>query len=307
MVKKLSNLLNDEDANSHSSEVSIDKKIISRKKRAKKDDLNERKYKCHYCNKKYLSMPALCTHKKQKHSLSYIPKETEKSQKDIEAEAIKFEKAKNKYKEFYNDENKLSLFIDNTGLKEKIGQSFNSNLVLNFENESSHNENIEQHPFYKFIIKDWDKDETKIEEKSFIQKIKNNYVSKSNNRRFKKCNIPSIDKIFLSYLKQLNKNLKYSYLKNITLFIISFRKFINDLKKAQITADIMKPGLNEFTQLFNARDMPEIANDFFNDFLPKYSGIINNEIRKDFIDIIQHFCFWLYENNYCDGILSLNE
>lgn len=306
MVKKLSNLLNDEDANSRSSDVSTGKKIISRKKRAKKDDLNERKYKCHYCNKKYLSMPALCTHKKQKHSLSYIPKEPEKSQKDKEEEAIKFEKAKKKYIEFYNDENKISLFIDNTDPKEKIKQSFNSDLVLNFVNESSNYENIEQHPFYKYIIENWDKDETKTEKKYFIQKIKNNYVSKSNNRRFKKCNIP-IDKIFLSYLKKLNKNLNNHYLHNIILFIISFRKFINHLKQAQITADIMKPGLNEFTQLFNASDMPEVANDFFNDFLPKYSGIINNEIRKDFIDIIQHFCFWLYDNNYSEGILSLNE
>ena len=252
-------------------------------------------------------MPALCTHKKQKHSLSYIPKEPEKSQKDIEEEAIKFEKAKKKYNEFYNDENKISKFIDNTNQKEKIKQSFNSDLVLNFLNESSNYENIEQHPFHRYIIENWDKDETKTEEKSFIQKIKNNYVSKSNNRRFKKCNIPPIDKIFLSYLKKLNKNLDNHYLNNIILFIISFRKFINNLKQAQITADIMKPGLNEFTQLFNARDMPEVANDFFNDFLPKYSGIINNEIGKDFIDIIQHFCFWLYENNYCDGILSLKE
>ena len=306
MVKKFSNLLTEEDANSHSSEVSISKKIISRKKRAKKNDLNERKYICDYCYKKYLSMPALCTHKKQKHSLTYTPKDPVKSQKDKEVEAIKFEKVKEKYTEFYNDENKLSKFIDNTEPKEKIKKSLGSNLILNFEKKSSNHENIEQHPFYKYIIENWEKGLTKTEEKSFIQKIKNNYISKSKNRRFKKSNAPTIDKIFLLYLKQINKNLKYSYLNNITLFIISFRKFINDLKKAQITADIMRPGLNEFSQLFNARDMPEVANDFFNDFLPKYSGIINNEIRKDFIDIIQHFCFWLYNNNYSDGVLSLN-
>ena len=109
------------------------------------------------------------------------------------------------------------------------------------------------------------------------------------------------------YLKQLNKHLKNSYLTNITLFIIYFRKFINEIKQAQPTAEIMKPGLNEFTQLFNARDIPEIANDFFNDFMPKYNDIIDNGIRKEFIDIIQHFCFWIYDNNYSDAVLSLNE
>ena len=310
MVKQLKNISKEEDANSQSSETSTSKKTINRKKRAKKSDLINRNYECPYCHRKYMSMPALCTHKKQKHSLSYNPKDQKVNKIDEEANAIKFEKAKQKYIEFFNDENKISKFIDstdNTDQKEKIKQSFNSDLVLNFVNKSSNYENIEQHPFYQQINKYWDLDQTKTEEKPFIQKIKNNYISTSKTRRFKKCNAPSIDKIFLLYLKQLNKHLKNSYLTNITLFIIYFRKFINEIKQAQTTAEIMKPGLNEFTQLFNARDIPEIANDFFNDFMPKYSDIIDNGIRKEFIGIIQHFCFWLYDNNYSDAVLSLNE
>ena len=307
MVKKLTNALNDQDTDSHSSEISIGKKIIKRKKRAKKADLNERKYKCDYCNKKYLSKPALCTHKKQKHSLTYISKDPVENLEDNEPKKIKFIKAKEKYTDFFNDENKVSKFIDNTEQKEKIKQIFNSNLILDLVSKSSDYKNIEEYPFYKLIIEEWEKDQTKTAEESFIQKIKNNYISKSKNRRLQKRNVPPLDEIFLSYLKQLNKNLKHSYLSNITLFIISFRKFINDLKRSQITPDLVKPGQNEFTHLFNARDLPEIANDYFNDFLPKYSECINNEIRKDFIDIIQHFCFWLYDNNYSDCILSLNE
>ena len=148
MVKKL------EDANSQSSETSTSKKIINRKKRAKKSDLINRNYECPYCHRKYMSMPALCTHKKQKHSLSYNPKDQKVNKIDEEANAIKFEKAKQKYIEFFNDENKISKFIDstdNTDQKEKIKQSFNSDLVLNFVNKSSNYENIEQHPFYQQI------------------------------------------------------------------------------------------------------------------------------------------------------------
>ena len=129
-----------------------------------------------------MSMPALCTHKKQKHSLSYNPKDQKVNKIDEEANAIKFEKAKQKYIEFFNDENKISKFIDstdNTDQKEKIKQSFNSDLVLNFVNKSSNYENIEQHPFYQQINKYWDLDQTKTEEKPFIQKIKNNYINKS--------------------------------------------------------------------------------------------------------------------------------
>jgi hypothetical protein len=50
------------------------KRKIKRKKRAKKSDSNDRRYKCGFCGKTYLSCPALCTHKKLKHSLSYIIK-----------------------------------------------------------------------------------------------------------------------------------------------------------------------------------------------------------------------------------------
>ena len=112
---------------------------------------------------------------------------------------------------------------------------------------------------------------------------------------------------FFFYLKQFIKEINYNYLNNIILFIVSLRTFINESKKAQVTEDIIQDDKNEFTQLFNARDVTEIANDFFKEFLPKYSDCITDEIKNEFIKIIQHFCFWLYENDYSDSILSLIE
>ena len=137
--------------------------------------------------------------------------------------------------------------------------------------------------------------------------MKNNYISISNNRRFKQCYVPPLDGIFFLYLKQFIKEINYNYLNNIILFIVSLRTFINESKKAQVTEDIIKDGKNEFTQLFNARDITEIANDFLIEFLPRYNDCVNDEIKIEFINIFQHFCFWLYESDYSDSILSLIE
>ena len=77
--------------------------------------------------------------------------------------------------------------------------------MLNFVNKSSNYENIEQHPLYQQINKYWDLDQTKTEEKPFIQKIKNNYISTSKTRRFKKCNAPSIDRQNIFVISQTTK------------------------------------------------------------------------------------------------------
>ena len=286
------------------------KRKIKRKKRAKKSDSNDRRYKCGFCGKTYLSCPALCTHKKLKHSLSYIHKKTVEgieTKKDKEEEEIRYNKAKVKYIEFLNDENKKSRFFDGNDEKAKIELSFKSDLISRFLNKFSNSRSIGEYPFYKFVIENWEKNLSNNEQKSFFQQIKNNYISISNNRRFKKCYIPPLDGLFFFYLKQFIKEINYNYLNNIILFIVSLRTFINESKKAQVTEDIIQDDKNEFTQLFNARDVTEIANDFFKEFLPKYSDCITDEIKNEFIKIIQHFCFWLYENDYSDSILSLIE
>ena len=293
-----------------SDETSGERKI-KRKKRSKKGDPVYRKYKCDFCGKTYLSCPALCTHKKLKHSLSYISKkyiENVENKKDKEEEEeIRFNKAKAKFREFFNDEDKKPRFFDGNDEKDKIELSFKSDLIIRFLNKSSNYKSIEEYPFYKFVIEKWEKNLSTSEQKSFFQQMKNNYISISNNRRFKQCYVPPLDGIFFLYLKQFIKEINYNYLNNIILFIVSLRTFINESKKAQVTEDIIKDGKNEFTQLFNARDITEIANDFLIEFLPRYNDCINDEIKIEFINIFQHFCFWLYESDYSDSILSLIE
>ena len=41
---------------------------VARRSRRSKNDTTQRNYKCNYCEKSYLSYPALYTHMKQKHA-----------------------------------------------------------------------------------------------------------------------------------------------------------------------------------------------------------------------------------------------
>ena len=60
---------------------------------------------------------------------------------------------------------------------------------------------------------------------------------------------------------------------------------------------------NKFSQLFSAEGVPESFNDFFLDFLqPKeYFG----HKDKEFIELAQYFCFWLYAKKYTQSYLTL--
>ena len=123
----------------------------------------------------------------------------------------------------------------------------------------------------------------------------------------KKIESPTIDKLFLSYIKQVSKLTNKFYLNIIIKFIILFRQHINVYKEEQVTEDIVEDGKKEFTQLFFAKEITLLCNDFFSIFLPGCELYFSDEIQEEFKEIIQHFCFWLRVNHYAETVLYLNE
>jgi hypothetical protein len=64
--------------------------------------------------------------------------------------------------------------------------------------------------------------------------------------------------------------------------------------------------VKEFTQYYDAEQAPEICNEFITEYLitNEYFGM-SREYFKEFVEIVQHFCFWIYENNYTSSRLSI--
>ena len=143
-----------------------------------------------------------------------------------------------------------------------------------FENISSH----EDHIFYKLITNDWHKP----------------LLSTDNSATSLK---PSCDDIFCNYLKEVSAKTNRDYFHFIFKFVILFRECINKQKRKneQFTED--------FTQLNPAETVPDTCNEFIIDFMDPndYYGLDTNEL----IEAIQHFCFWLYFNNFTTSRLTL--
>ena len=88
-------------------------------------------------------------------------------------------------------------------------------------------------------------------------------------------------------------------------FVVLFREYINDFKKEMVTKDIIEEDKKEYTQLFNGREISELSNDFLIVFMESnnYIGLDKEEITE----LIQHFCFWLYDRGYSEShLIKLN-
>jgi len=56
-------------------------------------------------------------------------------------------------------------------------------------------------------------------------------------------------------------------------------------------------------------EFPDLCNEFYCEFLDgnDFFGIEDENDRNEIIEIIQHFCFWLYKNDFTKSRLSLAE
>ena len=107
--------------------------------------------------------------------------------------------------------------------------------------------------------------------------------------------LQSADDAFSRYIKAFHPLSTKGYFEILVKFIALFREFINEKNNE----------VSNTSNVFSAKDgagkLPEYCNEFVSDFLEKRKEI---DI-KDSIDLIQHFCFWLHENNYTKSVLSL--
>ncbi len=83
-------------------------------------------------------------------------------------------------------------------------------------------------------------------------------------------------------------------------FITLFRECVNIINKEKLRNSEGQ----EYTQVTNAEDVPDISNDFITEFLDPDTNTFDIS-KEEAIDLTQNFCHWLYENNFTCSKLSL--
>lgn len=91
------------------------------------------------------------------------------------------------------------------------------------------------------------------------------------------------------------------YFSHLIAFVILFRECLN-----QINEEKVKNENKDFSELYNAEDVPDISNEFITEFLDCTSDVVPFIFTKEeAIDLTQNFCHWMYEKNFTCSKLSL--
>lgn len=111
----------------------------------------------------------------------------------------------------------------------------------------------------------------------------------------------NLDEIFYEYLYFIKNQTNKNYLILALKFIILFRECL--LRGKEKLQQENEPNLSDSEMINKA---PEYCNEFVTDFLETndYFGVQLEADRNEFIELIQHFCNWLYMNSYTQSKLS---
>ena len=263
-----------------------------KRKRRTKNDNSGRTFICKLCDKSYLSYPALYTHCKQKHNTCNTsgrgrgrPK---KENGESFSERLKYNPLDASY--FLKENRKGTTNYDD--FEKSIKDAFNElysheNNDRNKSKEMKIYSNIEEHPFLgKFLLDKHDVN-IKIDDEKEIS-----------------------DKVFMDYLNKMSLHVNPIYFTKLIIFVTLFREFvnINEFKKKNKDLnneiDLNNNDNTEYTSVNSAEDVPDLSNEFINDFLDTDKNLFGFN-KEDSIDLTQNFCHWMYENNFTSSKLSL--
>ena len=84
-------------------------------------------------------------------------------------------------------------------------------------------------------------------------------------------------------------------------FILLFRECFNVKNKKEDDINYVA------TQQMIPETLPELCNYFYTEFMENndFFGIQSDDDKNEIIEIIQHFCIWLFKNDYTKSKLSL--
>lgn len=135
-----------------------------------------------------------------------------------------------------------------------------------------------------------------INDNPFLRKIRENINLEKNENKVKNC-----DEVFFEYLKDISTKSNKNYFIFAFKFVVLFRECINKFKLNEIDR------AKDYTEVYNSDQVPDLCNEFITEFMENadYFGLNSEENKNELIEIIQHFCFWLFDNGYTTSRLTL--
>jgi len=137
---------------------------------------------------------------------------------------------------------------------------------------------------------------TSYKENSILNNLANNAEFSKKNKNEKTC-----DEVFYEYLATFKNKTNRKFFSLLIKFVLLFRecydvsKNRDNVEKKAVTDTISPEGL------------PDLCNEFYGEFMEpnNFFGIYEPNEKSEIIEIIQHFCIWLFKNEYTKSKLSL--
>ena len=142
----------------------------------------------------------------------------------------------------------------------------------------SHPKNYEENPILKNLVED------------------SNVSSKPKSEK-------TCDEVFYEYLHTFKDETNKKYFSLLLKFVLLFRECYN-ISKNKYNKEEDKKAV---TDTISPENLPDLCNEFYGEFLEpnNFFGISEPDERNEIIEIIQHFCVWLFINEYTKSKLSL--
>ena len=130
-----------------------------------------------------------------------------------------------------------------------------------------------------------------------------NLVIRKNDILNKPKNEKTCDEIFYEYLISFMNKTNKKYFSLMLKFILLFRECY-DLSKNKEKKEGEKKAV---TDTLSPEGLPDLCNEFYGEFMEpnNFFGIEEAEEKNEIVEIIQHFCIWLFKNEYTKSKLSL--
>lgn len=252
--------------------------IIERHRRSKHEQ-EGRIYQCD-CGKSYLSQPALNNHKKTKHpeTLEGVEKRGRgRPRKYLPNAPGDFES--NKFDTFFNNEN-----------RQKGSNEINIDNVIKNVFDFIYSEENKK----KFVSQPKDYNDISIL-KNLKENVENNTTKE---KKDKTC-----DEVFYEYLHFFKEKTNEEFYTLMIKFILLFRECFNNNKNKGKEADQKENSAAVLTP----EGLPELCNEFYSEFMEpnNFFGLSSESDKSETIELIQHFCIWLFKNDYTKSKLSL--
>ena len=133
-------------------------------------------------------------------------------------------------------------------------------------------------------------------ENSILNNLANNEEFSKKNKNEKTC-----DEVFYEYLATFKNKTNRKFFSLLIKFVLLFRECYDisknrDFEEKKAVTDTISP-----------EGLPDLCNEFYGEFMEpnNFFGIYEPNEKSEIIEIIQHFCIWLFKNEYTKSKLSL--